>query len=123
MHVLDQVGVGIKQGCPHLLSSSIGYKLSNDTSVSMLGYADNICMVSSNRRLQGLLAAKDQGRTFHLASAHPTSNHWIPGLGGVYTLFAEYRFAVHTRVRLNLLPTRAVWETTGGPLFAAIIQV
>ena len=58
------VGVGIKQGCPlspllfnfalegilpHLMSSSVGYKLSNDTSVSTLGYADDICMVGKTK--------------------------------------------------------------------------
>ena len=73
---------------------------------------------SDHRRLQLLLAARDQGRSFSLISASPDSSHWIPS--GAFTSFAEYRFAI--RGRLNLLPTRAVVRKCGKPHLDATCQ-
>ncbi len=53
----------------------------------------------------------DQGRAFHHASKHPSSNHWIQS--GAFTYFAEYRFAM--KGRLNLLPTESVARRVGKP--------
>ena len=63
------------------------------------------------RHLASLLEAQDQGRTFHLVSKTPSSNHWIHA--GAYTTFSDYRFAI--RARLNLLPTRTVAKRAGHP--------
>ena len=63
-------------------------------------------------RLEKVLKSSDQGRSFHLISRHPSSNHWIQN--GAFVSFAEYRFAV--RGRLNLLPTRTVVKRAGRPL-------
>ena len=63
------------------------------------------------RHLASLLEAQDQGRTFHLVSKNPCSNHWITA--GAFTSFSDYRFAI--RARLNLLPTKTVAKRTGHP--------
>ena len=62
-------------------------------------------------RLEQVLSAKDQGRTFHLASKHPSSSNWIRD--GSFVSFTEYRFAI--RGRLNLLPTKSVVRRAGHP--------
>ena len=54
--------------------------------------------VRDKRHLASLLEAQDQGRTFHLVSKNPCSNHWINA--GAFTSFSDYRFAI--RARLNL---------------------
>jgi hypothetical protein len=64
---------------------------------------------SDNYRLNELLEAKDQGRSFHLVHKHWSSNHWIHS--GVYTIFADNRFAI--RARLNLLPSKTVVKRAG----------
>ena len=38
-------------------------------------------------RLEHLLQATDQGRSFHLVSQHPSSSHWI--IEGSFVLFAK----------------------------------
>ena len=60
-------------------------------------------------QLEHLLQATDQGRSFHLASQHPNSNHWIRE--GSFVSFANYRFAI--KGRLNLLPTKVVIKRAG----------
>ena len=66
---------------------------------------------SDNYRLNELLEAKDQGKSFHLVHKHWSSNHWIHS--GAFTTFADYRFAI--RARLNLLPTKTVVKRAGKP--------
>ena len=63
------------------------------------------------RNLASLLDAQDQGRSFHLISKNPNSNHWISQ--GAFMSFSDYRFAV--RARLNLLPTKTVARRAGHP--------
>ena len=62
-------------------------------------------------RLQQLLQATDQGRSFHLISQHASSSHWIRE--GSFLSFAEYRFAI--KGRLNLLPTKVAIKRAGKP--------
>ena len=59
--------------------------------------------------LAKVLAAKDQGRSFHLLSNNQLNNFWIRT--GKYLSFSEYRFAF--KARLNLLPTKTVVRRTG----------
>ena len=61
--------------------------------------------------LDQVLNAKDQGRVFHHASKHASSNSWIRE--GSFVSFADYRFAV--KGRLNLLPTKVAVKRAGHP--------
>ncbi len=65
----------------------------------------------ASRRLRLVKSASDQGRSFHLISLDPSSNHWIPS--GAFLSIADHRFA--TRARLNLLPTKTVVKRAGKP--------
>ena len=64
---------------------------------------------TASKHLNNLLEAPDQGRSFHLISKDPNSNHWLAD--AKYLSFSDYRFAL--KARLNLLPTKMVLKRTG----------
>ena len=73
--------------------------------------ADLIHDGKAARRLMLVKEATDQGRSLHLKSQDPSSNHWIPS--GAFTSLADHRFAI--RARLHLLPTKSVAKRAGKP--------
>ena len=105
--LLKSVGLSIS-----FSESSANWKTVSDSSIQIEDAKHfNLILRShfSSQHLQSLLAAPDQGRSFHLVSKFPCSNSWLRS--GSYISFAQYRFAV--KARCNLLPVHAVTSRIG----------